>query len=471
MHYIDWIVIISYLCLLFGIIYKSRQHSQTMTDFAIDKQSTPGILVFATLSASFIGPGYTMGLTEQGFQTGLLYLFLYLGFSIQTLLIGQYIAPRLRQYKGAYTVGDIMGFHYGKIARIFTGLISLLYCAGIVGIVAQVSGRILEGAVQIPYTWGVIGSTIIVVIYSSTGGMRTVLFTDVFQFVMLSLAMSVLLFSIFIGIPNVDNVLNNIPEGFANPLHSTSFLVFSGLFLGFLLGETLVPPYTNRAFVSKDKTSAKQGFIYSGIFSIFWFAMVLTVGIVARALYPEIDAGGSFMHMVNVYMPIGLYGMMMVAIISIIMSTQDSYLNAASVSFVRDIIESFKVNVSDSKALYYSKVTTFVIGILGIVFALNAEGIIQALLLNYTFWAPTIVLPLIIGILLPDKVKPISGVVSIFTGALSVMLWEWVLEIPFGIPSLAFGILGNQLGFWITHYLSKNETKSALLKSSSGCSN
>lgn len=471
MHYFDWIIILLYIGILAFIIFKSRQHSQTMSDFAIDRQRTPGILVFATLSASFIGPGYTLGIAEQGFKSCLLFFYIYLGFSIQTIIVGKFIAPRLRNYQGAFTVGDIMGYHYGKLARVFTGLISLLYCAGIVGVVAQVSGNILNGAIHIPFIWGVIGSTIIVIIYSSLGGMRTVLFTDIFQFIMLAFAMSVLLICIFLKTPSIENVIHNLPPNFSSPVNGITIYQFFGLFLAFLLGETLVPPYTNRAFVSKDQKSAQSGFIASGIFSVFWFAMVITIGITARALYPEIQAKTSFMYMVSTYLPIGLFGMMMVAIISIIMSTQDSYLNSASVSFVRDILEAFNKKVTDKKALFYSRIATIIIGLLGIIFALNATGIIEALLLNYTFWAPTVVLPLIIGVLLKGRVKPLSGLVAMFTGGVAVAVWEWGLKTPFEIPSLLVAIIANQIGFWLTHIFSNTDSSCSWLKSSSGCTN
>lgn len=469
MHFIDWIVISIYLALLILVVLRSRIKGMTMKFFAIDKQRTTSLLVFATLSASFIGPGYTLGLTEQGYQTGLLFLFVYLGFTLQTILIGSFIAPKLRNYEGAFTVGDILGFHYGKLSRVFTGLISMLYCAGIVGIVAKVSGLLLEATMGIPFIWGVIISTIIVVLYSTLGGMRTVLFTDMFQFSMLTLAVAFFCITVFIKAPSLDIIITKLPESFNNPFEGITFIHFIGLFAGFFLGETLVPPYTNRAFVSKDNKSAKKGFIWSGVFSLFWFSMVIAIGIYAKALFPNINPSDSFILMANTYLPIGLLGFLMVAIISIIMSTQDSYLNAASVSFIRDIYETFRKEKSDKELLLYSKIATFIIGTLGIIFALRGSGIINALLLNYTFWAPTVVLPMVIAILIPTKVKPIAGLVSIICGIIGVATWEWILNNPNGIQSLLAGIVSNQIGFWATQLFANSKIDSHLLEPSSGC--
>jgi solute:Na+ symporter, SSS family len=468
MQIIDWIVISVYIGFLILFALKSKIPTMSMKIFAVNKQNTSGILVFATLAASFLGPGFTFGLSEQGFNSGLLFFFVYLGFTFQTILIGVFVAPKLRKYKEAYTVGDIVGFHYGKAARVFTGLISMLYCAGIVGIVGQVSGLLLQSTFNIQYEWGVVITTSIVVLYA-LGGMRTILFTDFFQFLMLALPVSIFCIVIFLKLPEITTVTQNLPVGFTNPFASVSGIEFLGLFAGFFLGETLVPPYTTRAFVSKDSKSAGRGFYLAGIFSLLWFAMVVSIGIVARALFPEINASDSFLTMANNYLPVGLLGFLMVAIISIVMSTQDTYLQSAAVSFVRDIVQAFKEETSEKKMLIYTRTTTILIGVLGVVFAINAQGIIKALLLNYTFWAPTIVLPLILAILLPNKVKPISGLVSILTGGISVALWEWLFDNPFGISSLIVGVVMNQIGFWLTHFLAKPNITSSILQKSSGC--
>ena len=469
MHIIDWIIISGYLIGFIFIIYKSYVSKQTMKSFAIDKQSMPTLLVAATLSASFIGPGYTIGLSEHGYNFGLFSFFVFLGFSIQTILVGQFIAPKLRKYKGAFTVGDIIGFHYGKLARIITGIISVLFGAGLVGVVALASGNLLNNVFEIEPEIGIIVSTLIVVLYSFIGGMRTVVFTDIFQFLMLSIAMSILLFAIFTNVDSIESITANLPETSFTFFSTKSKTDFLGMFLGFLLGETLVPPYTNRAFVSKNSKNAQKGFLIAGIYSIIWCIMVIGVGVSAKALHPEILAENSFLHMVNTYMPIGFLGLMTVAIISIIMSTQDSFLNSASVSFVRDILNTFNETISSKKALLFSKLITILIGILGVVFAVNAEGIIDALMINYTLWAPTIVMPLIIAVLMPNKVKPIAGLIAIFAGGISVIIWEWILNKPNEIPSLLIGIIFNQLFFWFFQIFASKRQNSKILLSSSGC--
>jgi SSS family solute:Na+ symporter len=137
---IDWVMLILYFVVLIFMGITAARSCKTMDDFAIAGHKVPATVIFATLSASFIGAGYTMGTAAKGFSSGIGFLLIICAFSIQTTLVGIFIAPRLREYENAYTIGDVMGYHYGPLAKLLTGIISLIFCAGIVGVVARASG-------------------------------------------------------------------------------------------------------------------------------------------------------------------------------------------------------------------------------------------------------------------------------------------------------------------------------------------
>ncbi len=451
MSQLDYLFMGLYTLLLAGVVLRSRFFKISMSQYAVDNRSIAGYIVFFSLAASFIGPGYTIGIAEQGFLHGFNYLLILIAFTAQTLLVGYFIAPKLRKYDGAYTVGDIMGYHYGRSTRFITGIISLLFCAGIVGVIARVGGLLMQNFFGIPFVYGVIIITAIVVIYSIFGGIKAVIKTDVFQFVVLSsiimIFAGILLFRIHVE--NIDLFLfsgNFLEFSSSLRLEGTAFLA---LFLGFLLGETLVPPYTNRAFVSRNPQVAKKGFLMAGFFSLIWFVACLLIGVYARSVYPTIEPENAFMHVSLSVLPIGLKGLLIIALASIVMSSQDSYLNAASVSFVRDLLNPFKPEISDKNSLFAARLMTLIIGVLGIIFAINAPGIIGAIMINYTLWAPSIVLPLVLAILLPERVNRSAGFFSVIAGIITVLAWRFVFSVPYGIPEIVPGLVMNQIVFWL----------------------
>jgi Na+/proline symporter len=62
-------------------------------------------------------------------------------------------------------------------------------------------------------------------------------------------------------------------------------------------------------------------------------------------------------------------------------------------------------------------------------------------------WAPTVVAPLVIGLLWKGAPKA-AGIAGILAGAAGAALWEWGLGNPYGVPSLVAGLAANQTAFW-----------------------
>lgn len=91
-------------------------------------------------------------------------------FGVQTVLIGLFVAPRLKRYQGAHTLGDIMETHYGRSARLVTGVLSVLLCAGILGAQALAIGTVVNATLDVPTAPSVLIGMGVVVLYSSFGG-------------------------------------------------------------------------------------------------------------------------------------------------------------------------------------------------------------------------------------------------------------------------------------------------------------
>ena len=454
MSIIDWIMIgIYFIFLIFLMLYTRK--AKSMDDYAVGSRQIPAGIIFATLSATFIGPGYSMGLADKAAGKGYIWVLIFFAFSLQTILIGKFVAPNLRKFSKAYSSGDIMGYRYGKLVKVISGIFSVAICAGFVGVIAKASGDIIHLITGIPFLWAVIISTIFVIIYSTFGGIKTVVLTDVFQFIILSIMVPLSLIFL-IGTEGFETLINKVPKESFAISEAFSFPVLIGLFLGFFLGETLIPPYANRALMSKDSKSAKKGFIFTGIFSIAWFFVCATIGILGSTIIQS-SSGSVFIQVLQKYLPIGLSGIAIAAIISIVMSSQDSILNAASVSFSNDILKTFSTRFADEKlALKSSRWLNVGIGIIATVFALNVPGIVEALLYCYTLWAPTIVLPLIIASIKKD-VSPYAGLFAILSGGIATGIWEWVLSNPYQIPSLIVGVIINQIVFWSIQFLFGNK--------------
>ena len=82
--------------------------------------------------------------------------------------------------------------YYGKAGRAVGGLAALLVSIGFVAAQISVSARIFEYILQIDYVQGVIISYGIVIVYTTVGGFRSVLFTNQMQFFAMLLAIPII---------------------------------------------------------------------------------------------------------------------------------------------------------------------------------------------------------------------------------------------------------------------------------------
>lgn len=447
MQILDWIILTIYFLVIASLGWVKKVKHESMRDYAVASAGVGTFAAFASLTGSYIGPGYTLGLAEKGFQFGIVYLIVFLGFSLQTFLVGFFLAPKLHSYSSAYSVGDVIGQHYGKTAQILTGFLSFLYCAGIVGVVANAGGSIFSAMTGVDSWVGICLLTIVVLIYTVRGGIKAVIGTDFLQFLILIIGVPTVLFGAWNMLSQASDV-TPLPETHLTFFGALSPLTVFGLFLGFLLGETLVPPYAARCLITKKASHTKFAFILSALFSVFWFAMIIGIGLIGRQVMPDANGADIFMLLSFKCLSTGILGLVVVAIISIIMSTQDSFLNAAAVSFTRDLWITFRKRNGDVEKhqVMISKIITLAVAILGIIFAISIPGLIEGILIVYTLWAPTVIIPLIGGLLFKIK-HPYAGTAAIVAGGVTAALWEWIFSVPFGVPSLIPGISANLITY------------------------
>ncbi len=445
MHWIDWIVVGAYIGVLVLIAVKAGR-TRLLEDFTVASRDMPRGMVFATLAATYIGPAYTLGIAGKAADRGYVWFLISMMVPLQTVLIGRWVAPKLREFSGCHSVGHVMGEIYGPAARLATGVLSFLFNAFVVGLIARAFGEVVSTFTGIPAEMVIVVGTLPVIAYASWGGVKTVMLTDAIQFAVLAVSIpSVIWFSGYLF--DFGALAARIPE-----LHLTwhggySSVELAGLAITFFFGEILLPPYCVRALAAKDARQAGSGFMAAGLYGFPWMLVVVTIGVIGRATIPEAAGDTVFLQTMQAFLPIGMLGLVLAGIFGIIMSSQDSCLHSASVAFSIDLYQMARPEASAETLLKYSQYAVGVIGVIAVVFALLVPGLVQALMIVYTMWAPTVVAPLVIG-LLWRKAPKASGVAGMAAGALGAAVWEWGLGSPYGVPSLVAGLAANQIVFW-----------------------
>ena len=159
-------------------------------------------------------------------------------------------------------------------------------------------------------------------------------------------------------------------------------------------------------------------------------------------------------------LPIGLTGLVLAAMLAVVMSTADSYLNSCTVIFVKDIFQPFiKSDLSEKQRLWTERAVNVIIGAGAIAFALYATSIVDALLLSYALWVPTVLIPFVAAVMFDVRATR-AAMSAMIAGALVTGFWKWgpwPLEAQTGIAALIPGVVVNIVLFTLMAMLADKD--------------
>lgn len=451
----DNIIISSYFLVVLLLGFYKSKNIKTMREFSIaDRNYTLPIMV-ATVTATTIGGGSTLGIISSVFATGIIYIIISFANPLNTFLVAQFFVDKLDRFSDCISVGDIMYKLYGRNARIVSGICGALYCAAAVGGQVSAIGFIVNYFLDLPFWMGVLIGCGAVILYSSVGGVKAVTATDILQFAVL-----------IIAIPMVCNIGLNLMGGYAPLLNKipqrllelpntpSSIGNYVMIFLAFAV-PFLDPPNTQRLLMAKNTSQIRNVLRVAAIIEAVLFVVIGLIGLIAVATDPSQDANFAFPHLVNSIVPVGLKGLAVAGLLSVVMSTADSYLNAGGITLVHDTIKPlFKTNMSDLAEMRLTQVVTFCLGTLATVIALSFSSIMSVILFSLNFWGPIIVIPLFAGLLgiRTDAKCFYAGALS---GIVAFLIWHFTIEPALGVGSLIPSMLCNMIGFFIAHKVTK----------------
>ncbi|MFC2121627.1 sodium:solute symporter [Bacteroidota bacterium] len=436
-----------------------KKEANTAEKFALHEKSYPRWIIFFTVIATMIGPGYSYGAINKFYDYGFLYTIFFLIAVLQLWIFGHFFVGRIKTLGvNARTIGDLIGQAYGKKSQIIAGLLTFAFSTAIVGVISLGGGKVISNILDIPLNISIVAVAAFITGYSMYGGIAAVIRTDKIQFVLICIF---LIIGVIAGIYqfNSSTITTASITDFLWPTAAKQMplnTIFATA-IAFFFGEMFLPVYSIRGLISKNKEEAIRGFKNAAYFGVIWFFALTFIGMTAhyfitnnsvddlyyidliKATYKGL--GGSFL------IGLGIAGML-----SVVMSTMDSILNAGGVSFSRDIAEKV-LKIDEEQKLGYSRYSIIIIAAFGIFITIFTKDIVGLLLWAYNLWVPTIIFPL--GYyLLKGKVKnPLSGFIGMLFGVIGWFTFEIIFKVKF--PAIIIGLLLNATSFLIVEYFIK----------------
>jgi SSS family solute:Na+ symporter len=415
--WIQYIIIVVYFIFIVTKGIRRSKEISNSDDFLVAGRNIGWFFLLCTMGATVVGGGASIGAIGRTYEWGILMLAVSSGWYIHFIFSGLFVAPRFREAE-LYTVAGYFGYRFGAKSRFIAFILSLLFSIGILGAQMVAFGKIITTMIpQLSYFWAVIIGGGIVILYSTAGGLLAVIHTDVYQFIILIVGFAI---TLILCVPDLLTSANQIsvvvPREFFQLDGGKGWLFLVTTFIAFLLGETFAPSYATRYCVAKNIKETKQGIVGAGVFLALTFPIILFfIALYARLHFPNIDSEmalpKTILKLNNPYVG----GLIIAALMSAVMSSADSILNSSTAIFVKDLYEEYiaKLNTNTQKGLLIARVSSVVLGGLGILLALILPNIIDLLLLTYNLWAPGIILPVIFGIFSKQRSKSLNNIIFI----------------------------------------------------------
>ena len=264
-------------------------------------------------------------------------------------------------------------------------------------------GVVSESLLGIDARLGILLGGLALTIYVVRGGIKSVTTTDVLQFLVLLVLLPVLAATALEQAGGIKAVLTHIPPAQCALWHHPKFSYYSVLFLFIAVFnvEVIDPALIQRMLMAKSTAQLRQMFLtLAGLFTVL-FLLFMLLGTTGHQLYPTLSAAEIIPHMIKTLLPVGLRGLMMAGIIAVVMASADSYLHAAGLTLVHDVLQPIcayrAVKINEMRWVRYTTLLAglFIIG-LGL---MHSEDLYDLIFTHLEFAAPLLVFPFFAGVL------------------------------------------------------------------------
>jgi SSS family solute:Na+ symporter len=330
----------------------------------------------------------------------------------------------------------------GTIAAVISSLGYLGFTAGQI----LAGGKLAAGSIFSAITWtnpllfSLVVMALVVVVYTSLGGLKAVIYTDTIQWIVLLAGL------MFLGIPFAyyklggwETIVNSLPASHFSLLNIGWVTLINWAFSIIPIWFIAMTLY-QRVFATRSVQEAKKAFIIAGLFEypLMAFSGVL-LGMLARVAFPASDAETALPLLLSHVLPIGIAGFVLAAYFSAVMSTADSCLIAASGNIENDILTASKKN-SGKNIVKISMLITLILGILAFLLATWFTSVLSIVLHSYSFMVSGLLVPTLIAYF-SNKPSPRAALVSMIGGGgLTLVLIFLAVELPYGLDPTIFGI-------------------------------
>lgn len=385
---LDLVVVVAYLVVSGGVGLLLSGRQKDLRGYFLGNRDLPWWAVTLSVVATETSALTVISVPTISYLGNLSFLQVAVGYILGRIVVAFVLLPK-------YYAGE-MATAYGYLGKRFGGqmqgtasvvfLGTRLLADGVRMFAAAIPLKfILDGfGMDLSYFWIIVILSVVTVAYTYTGGIRAVVWVDVFQMVVYVLGGAIAL-GVLVGDTGgfwssaaeagKTQVLDFTSDPISAPYAFVTAIVGGGLLSMASHGADQI--VVQRLLTCRTRADAQKAVIASGVIVLVQFALFLLVGLALWAYYDgaSVEQLGLsvpdelFPNFIVHGLPNGVAGLLLAGIVAAAMSTLSSSLSALSSSTMTDLyVRLVREPLDDAKALRISRITTAVWGLVFIVF-------------------------------------------------------------------------------------------------------
>ena len=448
LHVIDLVIVAAYLVAMVYIGVSSIKRIKNSGDYYVAGRSFGPLVLMATVCATIIGGSGLMGRAGKAYSGGFMAIMTALPY-LFGMFIFSGISGRISDVGMKYNVTSIPGLfemRFGKTAKVILAAMVAFTMMGTVASQVTATGTIINmlgGEAGLSYETGALIATIVFMVYTATSGLFGVVYTDVMQFYMLLLFVYILIpAASLINVGGFTNFQLNLDPELVRPYINGSI---AGDIVTYFVFTMAGAEMWQRAFAAKDRKAAKKGmFLGTAVYGITIF-LVYFMGIIAHQIVGDnvLQDYGSTDAVVPALaikvLPVGLTGLALAGILSVIMSTADSYLLVSVQTCVHDIGKTINPKMKDRTEIFLSRIFSIILPLGALVIALYLKNAYEILMFAWTFYAAAAGLPALAALYWRKATK--YGIIAGMAAGFFVCIGWRLAGLPFGLGAAVPGAI------------------------------
>ncbi len=424
-------VVVIYPLALVGVSLWRSKGVKSHEDFMVAGRDVPVALLVGTLVCTWIGSGSLFGGAGLAYDVGIGELWFSFG-GWMGLLVAFFLAGRVRRI-AQYTVPDLLEQRYNAAARVLGTIAIILAYVTIASYQFRGGGWILSIVTDgfIGPTEGMLITAGVIVAFTALAGMVSIVTVDIFNGILIILAIVLALPYLVFAQGGVADVLANLPAGHTDVLGGHNVLWVFGVSMPtflLILGESGM---YQKFFSARDEGSARKAVVGMVAGIMFIEITLALVAIVGRSIYPDLAEVGTvvgaaasetvILYVARHALPLGMGAILLAAGVAIVLSTGNTFLLVPSTNVARDIYERFVApEASEEKKLAVQRAFVVIFGGLGLLLLTQFDTVLEMALYAYSLVGASLT-PALLAAFLWKRVTKEGGVACIGGGIATIV--------------------------------------------------